>query len=168
MTRPRRPRPSHEEPVAAEVARQDAHVGELWLSGPDPLCPACGLGNTVPSGPEWRCRSCGWSGPRPRAEAGSFVTAISEVRFVPSFPEEQAAGLLGWTSFNLSGALRIDGVSVRRTREGRIYLSFPRRRDGSGREHDVLTPLDRRAREEIEAQVLSALPAWVGKEEARG
>jgi len=66
-------------------------------------------------------------------------------------------GLLGWASFELYGHVRLDGVAVRRTRDGRLTLAFPERRDATGRRHPVVRPLNDEARREIEQQVFAAL-----------
>ncbi len=82
---------------------------------------------------------------------------VSMVRFHQSTPELRESGLLGWISFNLAGNVRVDGVALRRTREGRHTLSFPARRDELGRTHPYLRPLDDATRLAIEGQVLEAL-----------
>ena len=48
-------------------------------------------------------------------------------------------------------------LSLRRTQAGRLALSFPARRDGSGREHFYIRPIDDDARREIENAVFTAL-----------
>ena len=54
-------------------------------------------------------------------------------------------------------ALALDGVALRRTRDGRRTLSFPARRDRQGRDHPYVRPLSTEARSAIERQVLDAL-----------
>lgn len=83
--------------------------------------------------------------------------AIGHVRFVAAEPEEADRGLLGWVSFTLDRRLRVDGVAIRKTLSGDLRLSFPSRRDGSGRRHFILRPLSDAARREIEVQVFRAL-----------
>lgn len=82
---------------------------------------------------------------------------ISGVKFSAATPEEKETGLLGWCSYLMGGTVQIDGVAVRRTADGRRALSFPARRDGQGRQHAYVKPLDDQARREIEAAVFSAL-----------
>jgi hypothetical protein len=60
-------------------------------------------------------------------------------------------------SFVLNGTLKIDGVTLRRTRDGRLTLSYPARRDRDGVEHFAIKPLGDQARVEIERQVFEAL-----------
>ena len=60
------------------------------------------------------------------------------------------------SGFKSNGALRIEHVALWRTTPGELRLSFPVRRDRSGREHPLVRPLDNDARQAIEAQVLTA------------
>ena len=84
------------------------------------------------------------------------VPQITSVRFTPTGVEDQCKGLLGFVTCTV-GDLVLDGITVRRTREGRLTLSFPARRDRSGRDHPYIRPLDDATRREIEAQVFRAL-----------
>lgn len=79
---------------------------------------------------------------------------IRDIRFAPAKPELRARGLEGWASFQL-GAVRVDGVGVRRCRDGRFKLSFPTRIDSNGAEHAYVRPLDRAVHEAIESAVLA-------------
>ena len=82
---------------------------------------------------------------------------ISNVRFTPSIGLEAALGLRGWVSCVLNGRLKLDGIAVRRTRSGRLTLSFPSRKDRYGIEHFVVRPLDDAARKVMERQIFQAL-----------
>ena len=82
---------------------------------------------------------------------------ISNARLVSATTKERAKGLIGYVSFILNGTLHLDGLALRRTADGRLTLSFPSRRDGTGRQHFFLRPLDDVARREIEHQVFAAL-----------
>jgi hypothetical protein len=82
--------------------------------------------------------------------------AVTDFRLVVASLDDRARGLLFFVSFTY-GALRIDGVTVRRTRDGRVVLSFPTRHDRSGRQHALIRPLDDETRRALEAQVFSAL-----------
>ena len=50
-----------------------------------------------------------------------------------------ANGLIGWLCCTVAG-LHLDGLTLRRTRKGRFAISFPCRRDGSGRKHPIVRP----------------------------
>ena len=83
--------------------------------------------------------------------------SITNVIFLAARPDEVSTGLLGWVSLVVNDTLRLDGLALRRTLDGHLALSFPARRDASGRQHTCVRPLDDRARREIEAQVFAAL-----------
>lgn len=82
---------------------------------------------------------------------------ISEVRFTAAPHELQRTGLLGWVALTLEGRLRIDGVALRRTADGRRTLAFPRRRDGFDREHFIVRPVSDDSRRELEHAVFRDL-----------
>jgi DNA-binding cell septation regulator SpoVG len=86
------------------------------------------------------------------------VTAqhISNAIFT-SYHAPADGGLLGFVAVTFAGALRIDGIAVRRTLDGRVVLSFPERRDASGRRHPIVRPLDAACRAAIEAQIFALL-----------
>lgn len=82
---------------------------------------------------------------------------ISNVRFTAAGPEEITSGLIGYVSVTLNGSLRLDGLALRRTADGRMTISYPSRKDGSGRKHPLIRPLDDASRKELETQILGAL-----------
>lgn len=75
---------------------------------------------------------------------------VADVRFTPGDSRDHAAGLLGYLAVTLDGSIRIDGLTLRRTRSGRPCLSFPRHRGG-------FRPLNAAVRRTIEDQILAAL-----------
>ena len=85
------------------------------------------------------------------------VFYVDEVRFSDAEPRERGTGLIGYVSFRLNRGLRIDGVTVRQTRKGKLCLSFPARRGLTGRQFFFIQPIDGSARSESERQVLQAL-----------
>ena len=82
---------------------------------------------------------------------------VSDVRFKAAPSRDVRTGLVGWISCAVNQALRLDGLVLRRTLEGRLTLSFPARRDSTGRQRFFVRPLDDRARREIEQQIFRAL-----------
>jgi hypothetical protein len=93
----------------------------------------------------------------PTVKMHGYELRIDQVRLAGATRAEVATGLLGWVSCVLQDTLRLDGLALRRTADGRLALSFPARKDARGREHPYVRPLDDRARREIEAQVFRAL-----------
>lgn len=82
---------------------------------------------------------------------------IQNVQFKAASQGDVMTGLIGWISCTLNARLQLDGIALHRTLDGRRTLSFPARRDGSGRQHFFVRPLDTATREEIEAQIFAAL-----------
>jgi len=80
------------------------------------------------------------------------------VTFTSAAVHELARGLVGWVSIQI-GLLLVDGIAVRRSQNGRLYLAFPSPTDRRGRRREVVRPLDTHARRVIEAAVLNALEA---------
>ena len=78
------------------------------------------------------------------------------IRFTPAAPTDEARGLIGWLSCRY-GDLILDGIAVRRTRAGRLVLSFPVRHDRAGRQHALVRPVDDEARQAMQAAVIEAL-----------
>lgn len=83
----------------------------------------------------------------PRVHIRSYASASAvEVR----------AGLIAYIALDY-GDLILDGITLRRTAEGRFALSFPARTDRVGRRHAYIRPIDATARAQIEAAVLALL-----------
>ena len=84
-------------------------------------------------------------------------TWVSSVEFKPAPPPAVRRGLLGWLAFDIDGTFHVDGVALRRTRAGRLALSFPSRTDRHGLERALLRPTCDRARRAIERAVLAEI-----------
>jgi hypothetical protein len=82
---------------------------------------------------------------------------ISDVTLAAATDGERAAGLVGWVSCTVGHALRLDGITLRRTTDHRLTLSFPARTDRRGRQHPFVRPLDDCARRAFELAVFRAL-----------
>ncbi len=89
---------------------------------------------------------------------------IGAVRFSAAPSLDIRSGLLGWVSFTL-GDLRLDGVAVRKTRDGRLALSFPTRTDARGVRHAVVKPIDDAARRSIEKDIFRTLRLGVDRDD---
>ncbi|MCC7170383.1 MAG: hypothetical protein IT459_08040 [Planctomycetes bacterium] len=81
---------------------------------------------------------------------------VTNITFSHAPPSAQASGLLGWVRFQV-GMFQFDSVTLRRTADGRLALSFPTRRDSRGVDHCFAHPVDAEARRAIELAVISAL-----------
>jgi|GEM_PF-6664003 len=87
----------------------------------------------------------------------SSESPVSSVRFTRAGPSHRATGLLGWVSCSL-GAVHLDGIAVRRTRDGHRVLSFPRGRGG----RFPVRPIDDGARLTIEREIFAAIDIYEG------
>ena len=72
-------------------------------------------------------------------------------KWTPGNDDDVRAGLLAYVQIAYGDVL-ID-VTARRTADGRLVLSYPERKDGKGRRHSVVRPIDDEARKAIEAAV---------------
>ncbi len=85
---------------------------------------------------------------------GPFVTSLA---FANASTSEVSSGLLGYVSCVVGDVLLLDGITLRRTRQGRLTLSFPARRDSTGKQHPYIRPLNEAARRNIEDQIFAKL-----------
>ena len=83
--------------------------------------------------------------------------SVSEVRFTAASPEDLESGLLGFVDLVLNGAIRLSGLTLRRTKNRGLALSYPARRDGSRMDQFYFRPIHDGARQELERQVIAAL-----------
>ena len=87
---------------------------------------------------------------------------VTDARLTPARPRDRDTGLLGYVELVLNGTLAVDGVTLRRSSDGALYVAYPARTDRAGARHPYIRPLDESARKDVEGQVLAAL----GLEEA--
>ena len=74
---------------------------------------------------------------------------ITDVEGTPAPPRDVARGLIAFVSLTVDGVLRVDGLTLRRARDGRHSVSLPRRRG-----HPIVRPLTADGTRELERQVL--------------
>ena len=82
---------------------------------------------------------------------------ITSAAFTNASHSDVRAGLIGYVTCVLNDTLLLDGITLRRTQAGRLTLSYPARRDGAGRQHHVVRPLDDDARRDLERQIFAKL-----------
>lgn len=82
---------------------------------------------------------------------------IRVLQTVAGTPTEMKSGLLAWLTIDLDGTLILDGLTLRRTVDGRHCVSFPLRRDPKGNRHVLIQPVDSEARRRVEAAILEQL-----------
>jgi DNA-binding cell septation regulator SpoVG len=80
---------------------------------------------------------------------------ITDVRYARASEADRASGLLGYIAVTVGGGLRLDGLALRRSRRGTLYIAYPAR--GPGKLHPYVEPTSDHARRELERAVLEAL-----------
>lgn len=83
---------------------------------------------------------------------------VTEVRFTPGSADDLRSGLLGWIACTLGGLVRLDGLTIRRTRGNRLTVSFPR----GNRRYPPIRPLNQEARAVLEEQILAEIDLSCG------
>lgn len=81
---------------------------------------------------------------------------IHDVHFTPGNDRDVESGLLAFVRLDYGG-LRLDGLTLRRTRDGDLTVSWPERRDRNGRRHAIARPRSDATRQEIENAIFTAL-----------
>ena len=82
---------------------------------------------------------------------------VRVLSFHPAPTLDRALGLVGWVNITIDGLWRIDGIVVRRSSAGHVYVTVPERVDHSGRRHRTIGPVEPWARREVERQILAQL-----------
>jgi hypothetical protein len=82
---------------------------------------------------------------------------VSDVRFTAASKVDQRQGLLGFVRCVLGEALAIDGLVLRRTRQGSYVFSWPGRYDRRGIFRHSVRPLHDAARRALEDELLAQL-----------
>ncbi len=92
-----------------------------------------------------------------------MVTRLRDLRLTRAPRHLVHAGLLCWARGRL-GRVLVDGLAVRMSRAGRLHVTWPTRRDSSGRQHRLVWPIDRSVREAVRAQVLAEVRRRLGED----
>ena len=82
---------------------------------------------------------------------------VSEVRYLPAGADDAERGLLGYIACVVNGVLKLDGLTLRRTADRRLALSWPARTDRLGQRHAFVHPISDEARRDVEHQVFQQL-----------
>ena len=88
---------------------------------------------------------------------------VTSVRTWPGSWRDVQAGLLAYLEVTFAGGLIADGLTLRRSLDDRLYVSFPSHRDRHDNLRPILRPADAEAQRAIEQQVLAHLePSFRG------
>jgi hypothetical protein len=85
------------------------------------------------------------------------VPEIHDIGVVLAGPDDVRRGLCGWASA-IIGLFRIDGIAIRASAgdAGNFRITMPARKDGAGRLHAIVMPVEPELLRRIEAVVLAA------------
>jgi DNA-binding cell septation regulator SpoVG len=88
--------------------------------------------------------------------SGSGST-LNSITISPASKRDVDEGLLAYLAIEIDRLVRIDGVGLRLTEEGRLALSFPTRTSRRGTKQALLRPVNSAARTAIERTIFEAL-----------
>jgi len=80
---------------------------------------------------------------------------IQDVRVTPASAAEARGGLLAYLALTLPGNLRVDGLTLRRSVDRRLYVAYPERTAASGERSPILHPLTPAARAELQGLIIA-------------
>lgn len=66
-------------------------------------------------------------------------------------------GLIGWASCVVNGALYLNNIAIRRTREGSIFLTYPGKRSKRDQNYFFFNPISREAKQTLDTAILGKL-----------
>jgi len=66
-------------------------------------------------------------------------------------------GLLAWASCVISGAVKLDNIAIRRSRDGSLFLTYPAKRTAGGDSHQYFHPISVEASQAVQDAVLDRL-----------
>lgn len=70
--------------------------------------------------------------------------------------ENGTDGLLAWASCVISGAVKLDNIAIRRSRDGSLFLTYPAKRTGT-ESHQYFHPISVEASKAVRNAVLARL-----------
>ncbi len=81
---------------------------------------------------------------------------VTDVKVSPAQEHDRERGLLGFVEVTLNNVLVLDGLTLRLSAEGRMYLSYPSKVRGGVR-FPYVRPRGDEERRDVERQVFAAL-----------
>ena len=82
---------------------------------------------------------------------------VTGATFTPALPADRRGGFIGFAAATINGRLRLESMTVHRTLDGRLTLSFPAKRGGRRTRHFFYRPISNAARRELEHAILQAI-----------
>ena len=91
------------------------------------------------------------------SRAATSIITVTSVGLVKASDDLERTGLVGWVTIAVNDGLMVDGIALRRLRSGGLALSYPVRKDGSGKSHPIVRPLNEEVRRAVEGQIFKQL-----------
>jgi DNA-binding cell septation regulator SpoVG len=66
-------------------------------------------------------------------------------------------GLLAWASCVVSGAIKLDNIAIRRSRDGGLFLTYPTKRSAGGEKYHYFNPISKEAAQAVQDALLTQL-----------
>ena len=66
-------------------------------------------------------------------------------------------GLLAWASCVVSGAIKLDNIAIRRSRDGGVFLTYPTKRTAGGDKYHYFNPISAEAAQAVQDALLTQL-----------
>jgi len=89
----------------------------------------------------------------PQATDRSVDVSEVKIRLV----DEGTDGLVGWASCVVNGALYLNNVAIRRSRDGGFVLTYPCKRSRSDQKYFYFNPITRAAKQILDQAILGRL-----------
>ncbi len=90
-----------------------------------------------------------------REPASRRRVEISDVKI--RFVENGTGGLRGWMSCVIFGAMKLDNIAIRSSRDGSLYLTYPAKRTSAGDTYQYFHPISVEASQAVQDAVLARL-----------
>ena len=72
--------------------------------------------------------------------------------------DDPPGSLLGWASCVVNGCLFLNGIQIRETAEGKMFLAFPSQMSAQDKRHFFFNPINREAHALFEEAILDRMP----------
>ena len=95
---------------------------------------------------------------RPRIRALRLEITEVKIRLL----DDPSGSLLGWASCIVNGCLFLNGIQIRETAEGKVFLAFPSQMSARDKRHFFFNPINREAHSVFEEAILDRMPGGRG------
>ena len=76
--------------------------------------------------------------------------------------DEPTGSLIGWASCVVNGCLFLNGIQIRDSHEGHVFLTFPSQQSAQEKRNFFFNPINREAHEAFEKAILDRIPGRRG------